>query len=43
MKVNVLQDFIYENYYKRDGFNREKHLLFIETSEKKIYYHLQLN
>ena len=37
MTVNEFTD-----YYKRVGLN-EKHLLFMETSEKSIYYHMQPN
>ena len=39
--VNEIRDFIYENYRKQVGFNK-KHLLFIETAEKKIYHHCHL-
>ena len=43
--VNELRDFIFQNYYKRIGFDKEtKKLLFDETLEKKKTYRgLQVN
>ena len=36
MAVNQHREFTYENYHKRVRFIKRKHLLFIETLEKKI-------
>ena len=41
--VDVSKDFIYENYYKRVGFNKENTYYSLKRQKEKIYYHFQLN
>ena len=37
MTFNDLKEFIYENYYKQIGFNKEDSYYMLKTLEKKIH------
>ena len=37
MSVNELRDFIFQNYYKRTGFAKERSFFSIKCLKKKIF------
>ena len=43
MSVNEIRDFIFENYYKRNGFSKKNSYYTMKHQKKKIYNYLQLN
>ena len=43
MAMKEVEDFIFENYYKRIVFTKENSYYSMKRQKKRISYHLQLN